>query len=79
MMEQPKLNFKAVADAITECASQKYTCCEIFCHAELTEEILAEYIKTTVLDEKLIERTIDKIYVGADGKIALKLISGATI
>ena len=79
MMEQPKYNFKAVVDAIMECASQKYACCEILCHTDLTEEILAEYIKTTVLDEKLIERTIDKIYVDADGRITLKLISGAII
>lgn len=48
-------------------------------YAELTEAILAEYIKTTVLDEKLIERSIDKIYVDADGRITLKLISGAII
>ena len=79
MMEQPKFNFKVVADAIMECASEKYACCEILCHTELTEEILAAYIKTTVLDEKLIERTIDKIYVDADGKITIRLISGATI
>lgn len=79
MMEQPKLNFKATADAIMECASQKYACCEILCHAELTEEILVAYIKTTVLDEKLIERNTDKIYVDADGRITLKLISGAII
>ena len=79
MMEQPKFNFKAVADAIMKCTSEKYTCCEILCHAELTEEILVAYIKTTVFDEKLIERTIDKIYVDADGRITLKLISGAII
>ena len=79
MMEQPKFNFRAVADAIIECASEKYACCEIVCHAELTEAILAEYIKTTVLAEKLIERSIDKIYVDADGRITLKLISGAII
>ena len=79
MMEQPKFNFKAVADAIMKCASEKYSYCEILCHAELTEAILTEYIKTTVLDEKLIERTIDKIYVDADGSITLKLISGAII
>lgn len=79
MMEQPKFNFKAVADAIMKCASEKYACCEILCHTELTKEILAAYIKTTVLDEKLIERTVDKIYVDADGRITLKLISGAII
>lgn len=79
MMEQPKYNFKAVVDAIMKCASEKYACCEILCHTELTKEILAAYIKTTVLHEKLIERTIDKIYVDADGRITLKLISGAII
>ena len=69
IMEQPKCNFKIVADAIMKCASEKYACCEILCHTELTKEILSSYIKTTVLDEKLIERKTN------NGELAKYLIT----
>ncbi len=82
MLEQQNLIFEETYNIILEYASAKYDCCIIDKHSEITKMILSEYASYSdedILNEALIEKTIDKIFVANNGEITLLLKSGAEI
>ena len=82
MMEQSKVEFKTIANSILECASAKFDCCSVGENDELTQVILEMYAESQTekgLDEDLIAQTVDEIVVDENGKITLRLKSGAEI
>lgn len=82
MMEQSKVEFKTIANSILECASAKFDCCSIGENDELTQVILEMYAESQTekgLDEDLIAQTVDEIVVDENGKITLRIKSGAEI
>lgn len=82
MLEQRTTEFKTVANSILECASARFECCHIGVNDEMTRIILAMYEKATAedrLDGNLISETVDQIIMDEDGKITLRIKSGAKI
>lgn len=82
MMEQSKIEFKTIANAILECASARFDCCSMGGNAELTQAVLEAFEQSSgadVPDEDLIAKTIEQIIVDQDGKITLLLKSGVQI
>lgn len=82
MLEQRTTEFKTVANTILECASARFECCHIGVNDEMTRIILAMYEKATAedrLDGDLISETVDRIIMHEDGKITLRIKSGAEI
>ena len=82
ILDQPNLIFEETYNIILDYASAKYDCCIIDKNSEITKMIISEYAlydNKDCLDEALIEKTIDKIFVYNDGKIKLLLKSGAEI
>lgn len=82
MMEQSKVEFKTIANSILECASAKFDCCSVGENDELTQVILEMYSESQTekgLDEDLIAQTVDEIVVDENGKITLRIKSGAEI
>lgn len=82
MLEQRTTEFKTVANTILECASARFECCHIGVNDEMTRIILAMYEKATAedrLDGDLISGTVDRIIMHEDGKITLRIKSGAEI
>ena len=82
MMEQSKVEFKTIANSILECASAKFDCCSVGENDELTQVILEMYSESQTekgLDEDLIAQTVDEIVVDENGKITLRIKSGAEV
>ena len=74
--------FKTIANSILECASAKFDCCSVGENDELTQVILEMYSESQTekgLDEDLIAQTVDEIVVDENGKITLRIKSGAEI
>lgn len=82
MLEQRTTEFKTVANSILACAAARFDCCHLGVNDEMTRIILEMYTKATAedrIDGSLISETVDRIIMDEDGKITLRIKSGAEI
>lgn len=78
LLEQPKLNFSAVAKCILQGAKVRFDCCE-FDNGELTEELKEELSLINKIDYKVMKEYIKQIIIQPDGRITTVFINKAKI
>ena len=71
--------YRALANSILECASEKFDCCSIEVNDELTQLILEMFAEATGFNEELIAQTVEQIIIDENGKIKLRVKSGVEI
>lgn len=78
LLEQPKLNFSAVAKCILQGAKVRFDCCE-FDNEELTEELKNEISFVDKIDYKVMKEYIKQIIIQPDGRIITVFRNNAEI
>ena len=78
LLEQPKLNFSAVAKCILQGAKVRFDCCE-FDNGELTEELKNEISFVNKINYKVMKEYIKQIRIQPDGRITTVFINNAKI
>lgn len=80
LMELPKVEFKAVANAILDCASERFDCCRANGNREQLQAVQRAILNMgDTLDETVIEKTVAKIFIDQNGNISLVLKGEANI
>ena len=80
LMELPKVEFKAVANAILDCASERFDCCHSNGNKEQLKAVHRAILNMgDTLDEAVLEKTVDKIFINQNGNISLELKGEANI
>lgn len=78
LLEQPKLNFSAVAKCILQGAKVRFDCCD-YDNGELTEELKDEITLVNKIDCKVMKDYIKQIIIQPDGRITTVFINNAKI
>lgn len=80
LMELPKVEFKAVANAILDCASERFDCCIANGNREQLQAVYRTILNMgDTLDEAVLEKTVDKLFINKNGNISLVLKGEANI
>lgn len=78
LLEQPKLNFSAVAKCILQGAKVRFDCCD-YDNGELTEELKDEISVVDKIDYKIMKEYIKQVIIQPDGRITTVFINNAKI
>lgn len=78
LLEQPKLNFSAVAKCILQGAKVRFACCD-YDNGELTEELKDEISVVDKIDYKIMKEYIKQVIIQPDGRVITVFINDAKI